>query len=82
MLSHPGIPALRQPGGRGPGTIPPRPGGLLRVGPGAYAAPISSRFGKRPPAPAKIVESLAAQSGEAVAPRRTFVSLVELDHRR
>ena len=45
-----------------------REGKLLRVGRGAYAAPISSRFGKRPPAPAKVVESLAAQSGEVVAP--------------
>lgn len=45
-----------------------REGRLLRVGRGAYAAPVSSRFGKRPPAPAKVVESLAAQSGEVVAP--------------
>lgn len=41
---------------------------LLRVGRGAYAAPVASRFGKRPPAAGKIVAALAAQSGEIVAP--------------
>ncbi|WP_151446607.1 DUF6088 family protein [Lacisediminimonas profundi] len=42
-------------------------GKLLRVGRGTYVTPISSRFGTRPPAPGKVVESLAAQSGEVVA---------------
>lgn len=43
-------------------------GSLLRVGRGAYVAPVSGRFGSRPPAPGKVVESLASQSGEIVAP--------------
>ena len=43
-------------------------GKLLRVSRGAYAAPISSRFGSRPPAPQKIVETLAERTGEAVTP--------------
>ena len=41
---------------------------LLRVGRGTYVSPVSSRFGTRAPAPEKVVESLAAQSGDAVAP--------------
>ena len=45
-----------------------REGGLLRVGRGAYVCPVSSRFGTRPPAPARVVESLAAQNGDLVAP--------------
>ncbi len=44
-----------------------REGKLLRVSRGVYVAPISSRFGARPPAPEKVVESLAAQNGEVVA---------------
>ena len=43
-------------------------GKLLRVGRGAYVTPISGRFGTRPPAPGKVVEALAAQSGEVVVP--------------
>src|SRR5690349_5446915 len=43
-------------------------GTLLRVTRGAYAAPVSSRFGTRAPTPEKVVEALAAQSGEAIAP--------------
>ncbi len=42
-------------------------GKLLRVGCGAYVTPVSSRFGTRPPAPAKVIESLAAQSGDVMA---------------
>ena len=42
-------------------------GKLLRVSRGIYVAPISSRFGARPPAPEKVVESLAAQNGEVIA---------------
>ncbi|WP_198674761.1 DUF6088 family protein [Rhodoferax ferrireducens] len=45
-----------------------REGKLLRVARGTYVAPISSRFGVRSPAPEKVVESLAAQNGEVVAP--------------
>ncbi|KDC32849.1 PF13338 domain protein [Bordetella bronchiseptica F4563] len=43
-------------------------GKLLRVTRGTYAAPVSSRFGSRAPAPEKVVEALAAQSGEIVVP--------------
>ena len=43
-------------------------GKLLRVARGAYVAPVSSRFGTRAPTPEKVVEALAAQSGELVAP--------------
>ena len=43
-------------------------GKLLRVGRGTYVTPVSSRFGTRAPAPEKVVESLAAQSGETVTP--------------
>jgi hypothetical protein len=45
-----------------------REGKLLRVARGTYAAPVSSRFGSRAPAPEKIVSSLAKQSGEIVVP--------------
>lgn len=45
-----------------------REGKLLRVDRGTYVAPVSGRFGKRPPAPCKVMESLAAQNGETVAP--------------
>lgn len=43
-------------------------GSLLRVARGSYTLPVSSRFGTRAPAPEKIVESLAAASGETVVP--------------
>lgn len=43
-------------------------GKLLRVARGTYAAPVSSRFGSRAPAPEKVVQSLAEQSGEIVVP--------------
>jgi hypothetical protein len=43
-------------------------GKLLRVGRGTYVTPVSNRFGRRAPAPEKVVESLAAQSGETVTP--------------
>jgi hypothetical protein len=43
-------------------------GKLLRVARGAYAVPVSSRFGSRPPAPEKVVQALAEQSGEIVVP--------------
>ncbi len=43
-------------------------GKLLRVARGAYAAPVSGRFGSRPPAPEKVVKALAEQSGEVVVP--------------
>lgn len=43
-------------------------GKLLRVSRGTYVAPVSSRFGTRAPAPEKVVEALAAQSGDVVTP--------------
>ena len=43
-------------------------GKLLRVARGTYAAPVSSRFGSRAPAPEKVVQALAEQSGEIVVP--------------
>ncbi|MFC6520813.1 DUF6088 family protein [Undibacterium arcticum] len=49
-------------------------GKLLRVGRGTYVTPICSRFGTRPPAPKKVVESLAAQSGEVVAAHGAFAA--------
>ena len=43
-------------------------GKLLRVARGVYVAPVASRFGVRSPAPEKVVQSIAAQNGELVAP--------------
>ncbi|SHI01212.1 DUF6088 family protein [Pollutimonas bauzanensis] len=43
-------------------------GKLLRVARGAYVAPVPSRFGPRAPAPEKVVQALAEQSGEIVVP--------------
>lgn len=45
-----------------------RAGKLLRVARGAYSAPVSSRFGSRAPAPERVVQALAEQSGEIVVP--------------
>lgn len=41
-------------------------GKLLRITRGSYAMPVSSRFGTRAPAPAKVVASIAVRSGETV----------------
>lgn len=43
-------------------------GKLLRAGRGAYVAPVLGRFGTRPPSPGKVVQALATQNGEVVAP--------------
>lgn len=43
-------------------------GKLLRVARGTYVMPVSSRFGTRAPSPEKVVNALAAQSGEIMAP--------------
>ncbi len=43
-------------------------GKLLRVARGNYVAPVSGRFGVRPPAPEKVIQSIAERSGEIVAP--------------
>ncbi len=45
-----------------------RQGRLLRVGRGAYVAPVAGRFGSRPPAVEKVVEGWASQRGETVVP--------------
>ena len=45
-----------------------RAGLLLRVGRGAYVAPLSGRFGSHPPEPVKVVEDWARQFGETVLP--------------
>lgn len=42
-------------------------GKLLRVGRGAYVAPVSSRFGTRPPTQEAVIKSIAAKKGEQVA---------------
>lgn len=43
-------------------------GALLRVAPGLYVRPIETRFGRRAPAPEKVVESLAALRGLVITP--------------
>ena len=45
-----------------------RRGTLMRAGRGIYVRPIESRFGTRPPVASKVVEAIAAQRGESVAP--------------
>lgn len=44
-----------------------RAGKLLRAGRGIYVLPVKGRFGQRPPAPARVVEAIAAAHGETVA---------------
>ncbi|MBS0344468.1 MAG: type IV toxin-antitoxin system AbiEi family antitoxin domain-containing protein [Proteobacteria bacterium] len=43
-------------------------GKLLRAARGTYVMPVTNRFGTRAPSPDKVVQSLAAQSGEVVTP--------------
>lgn len=43
-------------------------GKLLRIRRGAYSAPVTGRFGERPPAPEKVVERYAEKHGETVVP--------------
>ena len=43
-------------------------GQLLRAARGVYVVPVEGKFGKRPPAPEKVIESIARQSGEKVVP--------------
>ncbi len=45
-----------------------RRGELMRAGRGLYLRPVKSRFGAHPPEASKVVEALAAQRGERVAP--------------
>jgi hypothetical protein len=41
---------------------------LIRAGWGIYVQPVASRFGVRPPMASKVVEAVAIQKGESVAP--------------
>ena len=43
-----------------------REGKLLRVGRGAYAAPVHGRFGSRPPSTEAVVQAIEAGSGETI----------------
>lgn len=43
-----------------------REGKLLRVGRGVYAAPVSSRFGVRPPSTEAVVQAIESTSGETI----------------
>ena len=43
-------------------------GELMRVGRGLYLRPLKSRFGVHPPEASKVVDALAAQRGERIAP--------------
>jgi hypothetical protein len=43
-----------------------REGQLMRVGRGAYAAPVASRFGVRPPSTESVVEAIQSASGEVI----------------
>ena len=45
-----------------------RSGSLIRAGRGLYIRPVESRFGQHPPEVSKVVEAIAAQRGERVAP--------------
>src|SRR5690606_11038664 len=45
-----------------------REGKVLRVGRGAYALPVASRFGSRPPSTEAIVEAIEATHGEVAVP--------------
>jgi DNA-binding GntR family transcriptional regulator len=45
-----------------------RRGSLMRVGRGVYMRPVESRFGTRPPMASQVVEAIARQRGERVAP--------------
>lgn len=45
-----------------------RRGSLIRAGRGLYLRPVESRFGAYPPEASKVVEAMAAQRGERVAP--------------
>lgn len=43
-----------------------REGRILRIGRGAYAAPVFSRFGSRPPSTQAVVQAIESASGEVV----------------
>lgn len=45
-----------------------RRGQLLRAGRGTYVRQIHTKFGSRPPCPAKLIEALTAQTGETITP--------------
>lgn len=41
---------------------------LLRVGRGAYSAPVTSRFGERPPSTESVCKAIEASTGEVIVP--------------
>jgi DNA-binding GntR family transcriptional regulator len=43
-----------------------RRGHLLRAGRGTYVRQVQTKFGLRPPSPAKLIEALAAKTGETI----------------
>ena len=45
-----------------------RRGHLIRARRGIYLAPVTRRFGARPPEPTKVIEAIALRSGETVVP--------------
>ncbi|WP_236621698.1 DUF6088 family protein [Asticcacaulis benevestitus] len=45
-----------------------RRGQLLRAGRGTYVRQVHTKFGSRPPSPTKLIEALAAQTGETITP--------------
>ncbi len=47
---------------------------LIRVGRGLYTAPVHGRFGRRPPATEKVIESYAQLSGETIKPHGASVA--------
>ncbi|MSP98544.1 MAG: hypothetical protein EXR29_15270 [Betaproteobacteria bacterium] len=51
-----------------------RRGVLLRAGRGVYMIPVESRFGKRAPMTAKVVEELAARRGETIVPHGAAIA--------
>jgi len=55
-----------------------RRGALMRAGRGIYVRPVESRFGARPPVASKVVEAIAAQRGESVAPHGAAAAANEL----
>lgn len=51
-----------------------RSGVLIRAGRGVYVKPVESQFGRRAPMSEKVVQGLAAQRGEIVAPHGAAVA--------
>lgn len=51
-----------------------RGGALIRAGRGVYLKPVESQFGQRAPMSGKVVQEIAAQRGEIVAPHGAAVA--------